>query len=119
MGNIKKFQQFVNETINPEDFINYKDKEPKFTYAYLSDFKDALKEYDGSFDSKNHPWGDLIKIGEVKYLLTEYGGGYSNMKSYMVFTNIEDEDDYFTVNYDSVTSNAGKPTTPFRFYSID
>lgn len=93
----------------------YKDKDPEFVYNDLQDFENALINYNGSFDSDNKPWSDLIQIGKIKYLLTEYGG---MDKSYMIFTNLNDKDDYFTVNYNPVRT--GKDyKKPFEFYSID
>jgi hypothetical protein len=39
-------------------------------------------------------------------------------KSYMIFTNLNDKDDYFTVNYNPVRVNKDFKK-PFEFYSID
>ena len=119
MKHIKLFEDFnkINETIFPEEFDRYKDENCQFSYHNLNDFTNAMYEYDGSFEPKDKPWGDLICLGEKKYLLTEYGN--SGEKDYMIFTNINDEDSYFTVYYNPVTSNAGKRTKPFTFYHIE
>lgn len=110
------FEKKINETIFPEQYKDYADAECSFTYDSLQDFEQALRDFDGSYDTKNLPWGDLMCIGGKKYLLTEYGGFED---SYMIFTNIDNDNDYFHVNYTPKTSNAGKPTTPFRFYDIE
>lgn len=110
------FEKKINETIFPDQFQYYADVECSFNYSDLNEFEEALQDYDGSYEVDAKPWDDLICIGGKKYLLTEYGG---MKRSYMIFTNIEDENDYFTVNYEPVTKNFGKPTQPFRFYGIE
>ena len=112
---VKTFENYinVNETIDRTDFQQFADVEPSFTYVDMDAFEKSLKEYDGSFDTKAMPWGDVIKIDEELYILSEYGNGY------MVFEHITNKNDYFTVNYEPVRSNVGKPTKPFQFYDID
>jgi len=112
---VKSFNSFakMNETIDRNEFKMFKDTKPAFVYNTMEDFENALKEYDGSFDSSAKPWGDVIEIDNEKYILSEYGEGY------MIFEHIDKDYDYFTVKYDPVTSNFGKPTLPFRFYGIE
>lgn len=120
---VKEFVIFeskkVNETISSEDFEYYKDKEPGMVYSSLDEFERALRRYNGSLNPDEKVWSDLMLIGDKKYLLTEYGG---MRVSYMIFTNLDDENDYFTVNYEPVTTNwkdGVKNSKPFQFFSID
>lgn len=119
MKNIKNYSDFVkhlNETISPEDFIHYKDYPPKFTYKSLRDFELRLEKANGTENSEDLPWGDVIKIGNKKYILSEYG---SARNDYMIFSCIDNPDDYFQVNYQSITHNRGELTSSFEFYSLN
>lgn len=115
MKRLKLFKEYsrILETISPENFHYYQNEMPSFIYRNVDAFEKALMDYDGSFEPNDKPWGDIIEISNKKYIMSEYGNDY------MIFINLADPDDGYTIYYTPVTSNRGTVTSPFTFKSIE